>query len=599
MKDQQQLLQQVLQQFEERADGFGDHEIQRELDELVRNIEAAGEEPEESPLWESMVFRFAENYRTESGGWGTYYGPMAVLQNESGQWVEAPSIKRVTEEGLDYWENRFRESSHPVLKIRYADIVWDFSKSVLGKGADIEAARCLIDSTVKLVGFDRFKYPNNVVTKLTRALNVAVAINDQERLKSVAEAILRFEQKYDDLANSPSWGFAYDLIIENPRVPHSSEQEQQIIEALHRRFTEAANTASEKFNPHTVEEQAIRLARFYQKKNQHEQKSDVLATYAEVFTHAANQATNLLGSTWLRKVYEVLTNFGLPDHAKQLEPVLREMSEKSVDEFQEHRLEFEIPQDQFDEYLRRFSEDSVETALKRIAAEFVPDRNKTEQQVIDLSQKAPLQGFISQTMMGSEGRMVANIGSVEEDLDGRVVTQTSQNLSFEAIFLDAAISKIKTDKGLNKNHILEFLRQSPLFSEDILLMVEKGIDRYFHDDFISACHILLPQIEGCLRQLLRVCGAPILKRGRHGGMDVRLLGDLLHDPLSTEVLGEDFTYYLKVLLIDPRGWNFRNEVSHGLAPPNQFTHSATNRILQALLYLGLTRMNENEDGDKE
>ena len=97
-------------------------------------------------LAEYMAFQFMAHYPNKDTGWGTYHGPMFVLPNQEGQFVEFPSIKLIDQEMLDYWKKRANESKHPIMANRYADLVFDFEPVVLKKSIDFKMAQKGIDS---------------------------------------------------------------------------------------------------------------------------------------------------------------------------------------------------------------------------------------------------------------------------------------------------------------------------------------------------------------------------------------------------------------------------------------------------------------------
>jgi len=58
-------------------------------------------------------------------------------------------------------------------------------------------------------------------------------------------------------------------------------------------------------------------------------------------------------------------------------------------------------------------------------------------------------------------------------------------------------------------------------------------------------------------------------------------------------------WYLQVLLCDPRGWNLRNDVCHGLLAEKMYCATATNRVIHALLVLAETRLQEPQETNGE
>ena len=92
------------------------------------------------------------------------------MSNEDGTANEYPSITVVNQEILDYWATRAKEAKNPVLKARYADLVWELSKPATGESADVSMAQITIDSNIEIAEKDAHEHEVHVVTKLERAL---------------------------------------------------------------------------------------------------------------------------------------------------------------------------------------------------------------------------------------------------------------------------------------------------------------------------------------------------------------------------------------------------------------------------------------------
>jgi hypothetical protein len=118
-------------------------------------------------------------------------------------------------------------------------------------------------------------------------------------------------------------------------------------------------------------------------------------------------------------------------------------------------------------------------------------------------------------------------------------------------------------------------------------IVHEGITAYLGRDHMKAIHLLVPQIEGVLRNLLPLIGVPPVKSvPRHPGItDVKSMNNILEEPRIREVLPEDVWRYLTLLYIDRRGANLRNDLAHGLIPIQGFNEYTSNRVLHSLLVL--------------
>lgn len=143
---------------------FAEHKISGAVNSFIKEKD----KKEIPPQWlaEAMAFDFVQNYQNKETSWDTYYGPMMVLNNEDGTATESPSIRLVTPEILEYWEERSKKAEHPILKLRYADLVWDFSKNITEKSPHFSLSHTIVDSTIAVAAQNCHKYETDVITKL-------------------------------------------------------------------------------------------------------------------------------------------------------------------------------------------------------------------------------------------------------------------------------------------------------------------------------------------------------------------------------------------------------------------------------------------------
>ena len=185
---------------------------------------------------------------------------------------------------------------------------------------------------------------------------------------------------------------------------------------------------------------------------------------------------------------------------------------------------------------------------------------------------------------------------MEQDLEGHIISRVSQNLGLSALFLRIALQEAVTKKGLGKSEILDFLDKTPIINKDRFQIIDKGLDAYFKNDYLVFIHLIIPQIEEAIRNIVELAGGNVLKRSRGGGFHLRTFDEILRDDIIKNALGEDFTNYFKVLFTDQRGWNLRNYVCHGMASPNIFNSQSADRILHSLICLGLIHKKESGQG---
>lgn len=168
-------------------------------------------------------------------------------------------------------------------------------------------------------------------------------------------------------------------------------------------------------------------------------------------------------------------------------------------------------------------------------------------------------------------------------------------MQFESPLLRKTIDKLISKFNLNAENLVNYLYKSPIFNEKKRDFFIKGIEAYLGKQHLVALHILIPQTEALIRNLAEMIGLPVLKPSRSGGFNYKSLDELLRDEKIIAVLTEDICLYLRVLLTDPRGWNLRNNICHGISRIEDFNQIIADRVFHALLCLSLVKKEKNNN----
>ena len=580
----------ILNKFDSNMERLNESEVVSAIEKCIEQ-HADSEIPLEL-LAEQAAFQFCENYQDEATGWGTYYGPMVVWRRDDGTIFVNPSIGKITPEILDYWSKRAVEAKHPILKARYADLVWDFSKTVTKTSANVQIAYIAIDSRVEISLKDLHEYETHTIEHLRRALFLASSLNDVNRIEEVRDSIIDYEHKIAQDDKPGLWGFSYDSLIENKKVLLPSQLEHKIIEDLENRLdrltqsTEGMSLDNHRWNAKAA---ATRLASYYRKHNGLEEAQRILKIYYNGFRGLVSTSPAFLAADWLREIYMMFLDYGLKEEADQIATVYRDVAFKTLDDMKPISVETDISEDALNEYINSVIDGNINQALIKIALHFTPERDEIIRELEKLSKQSPLTFLITKQIVDYEGRPVASVGSLEDDLEGNIIHQMTQDMSFDAFFLNRVIAALVDKFDFTHTKFVEYLYLSPVFNPETREIIEKGIQLYIKGDYLMSSHLLIPQIEASIRNLTEIVGRPILRRGRNQRIQIRLLDDLLRDEQIVKTLGEDMAFYFRVLLTDQRGWNLRNRVAHGLMRRQDFDRKIANRIVHSLFCLALVR----------
>jgi len=581
-------LRELLAKYDNETGSFSEIDVSQ----AIRALRDAKEQSEPPMQWlaEVMAFDFCEDYQNRETGWGTYYGPMVVLNNKDGTCTESPSIKKVSGGIIQYWSERATVARHPILRARYADLVWDFTKVVLGTSPPYTMAQTVIDSILDIAHRNCHRHEIDVVTKLKRALSLVLALNDASRIEVVRDAIIIYEDRIVQDSKPGLWGFSYDLLFDNKRVILSDEQKRKLIDDLESRLKRVATpNKPEDTDPWAAEAAALRLANHYRVLGQALEIRRVLLEFGHAFEQVSANASALQASAWLQRVHGVYVQYGLNDEAESIAIKLQQIGPRMASEMKQLSHTMEVPKEKLDKYIAALTAGNLDDIFSRVAAHYIPRKTAVENQLRDLAQKHPVSFLFSTELQDSHGRSIATVGPLDADLTGNIVKQMSQNMSISALFMREVLESLCGKFPACEDSMSEYVFRSPVFDQSRRAIVEMGVKAHFRGEYAVAVHLLIPQIEEAIRCLLEKVGGSILKPARGGGLRLKILDELLREPMIVDVFGEDTVFYFRVLLTDQRGWNLRNSVCHGLCRAEEFGAVMADRILHVLLCLAQIR----------
>lgn len=108
--------------------------------------------------------------------------------------------------------------------------------------------------------------------------------------------------------------------------------------------------------------------------------------------------------------------------------------------------------------------------------------------------------------------------------------------------------------------------------------------------YILACHIIVPQIENAIRNLVEKSGISVIKpQHKRNGFQLLTLDELLRTKAIEDAFTSDGALYLRLVLTDQRSLNIRNLLCHGIVPPQYFESGAAARLLHVLIMLGMVK----------
>ena len=195
---------------------------------------------------------------------------------------------------------------------------------------------------------------------------------------------------------------------------------------------------------------------------------------------------------------------------------------------------------------------------------------------------SPLRRFFFEQRLNSDGRTVTsrkpsfsieNAGQASEEEIERQMIENYRICCVPWIVhstLLPALDQITQEHHIRESDILEICANQSITS-DRLALITKGIHNGIQRDFVTAAHLLIPQVENIVRQSLKAQGANTIRTNPATCVETEKgLGALLVDPKIEEIFSPYRVFEMNVLFVDADGFNLRNNIAHGLLGDMEF-----------------------------
>ncbi len=157
--------------------------------------------------------------------------------------------------------------------------------------------------------------------------------------------------------------------------------------------------------------------------------------------------------------------------------------------------------------------------------------------------------------------------------------------------IEPARRQIALEHRVREADLLALLRYNPFVPANREILFAKGLRAGFLGEFIESTHLLTPQIENSIRELLSQRGVITSSLTSEGVQEEFNLVKLLGLTEAQTMLGEDLTFDLRSLLIECFGSNLRNRLAHGLLDQNEFHSNVSALTCEIVWPMGcLTKM---------
>jgi hypothetical protein len=127
-----------------------------------------------------------------------------------------------------------------------------------------------------------------------------------------------------------------------------------------------------------------------------------------------------------------------------------------------------------------------------------------------------------------------------------------------------AFETIQQEHRIKEMDFYSVVKQSPIVPEGRERLIAKALFAGYDNDFVTALHLLIPQIEHLVRFHLKQAGVKTSNLDKNGIETENSLNTSMENSEVDTIFGEDLAFELKALFCDAFGPNLRNELAHGL-----------------------------------
>lgn len=559
------------------------------------NSVASEEQKNEKYAFELLAFRLQPQHGENS--WGNYhYGPQFTFRAANGAPVYSPAFAEVTKEAVEYWTDRILECNNPLMKFRYATLVWDFQPSICHKQNNGNLYNIIVDAALDVCNGDYFKHP--VLTVNILEWLFAFTRNRQDSLAKVKTAYVDFEKRHSEDDAIRYWASRFQIMLENKKC-FTEEEKEKLVAEHETRLNRLANPSeSSTLNPWNVKAQACLLADFYTSKTEREEVKRVLAVTEKSFHDYKESMTGMQYAGNLENIQHLYRHYNLDSEAKRMMTDVENAYQKALDEMQPQKFEFKIPKEVKEQANLMFGKgaESDQARWDNFTLYFIPLKNEEEKSLKELAQKFPFRYMMGSHFLDAKGRPMAEVGSLESDFDGNLALHIVENMKLKFYFLSMAIWEMLDCNAISVDKIMDnIIKPCPIFEEYRYDIIRSALQCFMDKKYVLFSHLIIPQLENAICNLVEMSGMSVLKFSKKGkGYQLKTLDDLLRTQPVVDAFTEDGAYYLRLVLTNQLGLNLRNLLCHGIASPQYFGYSAAVRLLHVLFMIGAIKEKDNK-----
>ena len=491
------------------------------------------------------------------------------------------SLDDLAPDNLDFFESIIPECDNILIKGRLADILWIMRKK-------IEMAWIAIENYIKMpIQYATWYYRNDRIWQ-----RAVILVNQLGRAQKAIQYRDQIRKVFLELLLSEAFS-EESLIIEYAKILFQlflSDIDREKVKQKLRDYAEYLMSHGNNFKARTTFFQILKFI----ETDCYEERNPIFVRIAESFVSDADKApadSLITGESYKNAIkyyrnipVQFRSQWNIDERIKKLYDKMRTSNTSALFHMQKMATEGIDCTEAIGQSENMISGKDFIPALGNLCLvspsfSYQDERKKT----LDYIKDFPIIATVSSKVFDNSGRVVGQYSGID-------LSDPESEKSFPAfwalmirrygfsvncvvqIAVLPALNVFNCEHHITEDDLISLCQGSSIISTDRVHLWAKGLYFGFNDDFITAVHLLCPQIEHMVRMHLQYLGEKTTVLEDSGVEIESGLSNLIKNARIGDVLSEDALFEIRALLTEHSGPNLRNQVAHGLLD-DKYIHS--------------------------
>jgi hypothetical protein len=512
--------------------------------------------------------------------WNSYFAPR---RKASDQETEYPCLADLTVTDVEEWIHLASALTRPMVRARFADAAWELGRRLGSQRRDLYRFGQLAgEMYLKAASIDAT--PANFMMMfeaVTRAVSLGFELRVPALVESGFDRMVSYADSVD-LKHIGLWTAPFDRLLKLKGL--SEAKRQRILDQYEARFRATVDSR----DLFRVMMTGPRLAKYFHDHQAYEKALAITLFYGSAVLEISASLDPSLAVSHMGDVLEAYRQMGLRSEAEQVRLALEAKGKDVIASMKWRRVEIKLDGDEIERSIgRALDVSSPLVALYQLARYCSPSAGAIKKSIESGIFVTPQ--LVPTAIIGDNGLAVKHVGTYDQDKESQVIMAMAREMNLSSGVLIGGLEEWKKKFDLGGIPDTPNILDSMLIPADRVPLYQEGLRAFEAGDYVKCIHVLIPQIENSLRELLKMLDVPTTKTDEDGGYELKNMNDVLHDLTAKEALDEELWYFLKSLYTDKSGMNLRNLVAHGIAPAGAFHRGTAALVVQSVVFLAVVR----------